>query len=119
VHWSPWEPAWLFALGSTATIMGTVKDVSGAVLRGAVIAVKHLETGLTRTDEADSSGNFSIPSLPVGTYVTAEKMWFRHSVQHAPARRGVSQLRGGVSDRFWHARFSDSGPGRAATSTCS
>src|SRR5713226_8097747 len=75
----------VFAQGSTATIIGTVRDVSGAVLQGAVITVKHLETGLTRTDEADSSGNFTIPSLPVGPYeVTAEKMGFRREV-----RRGI------------------------------
>ena len=54
--------------GSTATITGSVKDVSGAVLQGAAITVKHLETGLTRTDEADNTGNFSIPLLPVGPY---------------------------------------------------
>ena len=71
-----------FAQGS---ITGTVKDVSGAVLQGAAITVKHLETGLTRTDETDNSGNFSIPSLPVGAYeVTAEKMGFRREV-----RRGI------------------------------
>src|SRR5712691_4296043 len=68
----------VFAQGSTATIIGTVRDVSGAVLPGTVVTVKHLETGLTRADEADSSGNFNIPSLPVGPYeVTAEKMGFR------------------------------------------
>jgi carboxypeptidase family protein len=76
----------VFAQGSTATIVGTVKDASGAVLPGTVITVKHLETGLTRTDEADSSGNFSIPLLPVGPYeITAEKMGFRRDV-----RRGIN-----------------------------
>src|SRR5713101_6498613 len=75
----------VFAQGSTATIIGTVRDASGAVLPAASITVKHLETGLTRTAEADTSGNFSIPSLPVGPYeVTAEKMGFRREV-----RRGV------------------------------
>src|SRR5712692_10461434 len=75
----------VFAQGSTATIIGTVKDVSGAVLPGTAVTVKHLETGLTRTDESDSSGNFNIPSLPVGPYeVTAEKMGFRREV-----RRGI------------------------------
>src|SRR5712691_672717 len=83
----------LFALGaglvstqcSTATITGTVKDASGAVLPAVLVTAKHLETGLTRTDEADASGNFSIPSLPVGPYeVTAEKMGFRREV-----RRGI------------------------------
>src|SRR5262245_52220064 len=80
----------VFAQGSTATIIGTVKDVTGAVLQGATITVKHLETGLTRTDEADTSGNFSIPSLPVGPYeVTAEKMGFRREV-----RRGIDLVVG-------------------------
>ncbi len=80
----------VFAQGSTATIIGTVRDVSGAVLPGTVVTVKHLETGLTRTDEADSSGNFNIPSLPVGPYeVTAEKMGFRREV-----RRGIDLVVG-------------------------
>src|SRR6266446_301486 len=76
----------VFAQGSTATITGTVKDASGAVLPATLVTVKHLETGLTRTDEADSSGSFSIRSLPVGPYeVTAEKMGFRREV-----RRGIN-----------------------------
>src|SRR6266705_2502975 len=80
----------VFAQGSTATIVGTVRDVSGAVLQGAVISVKNLETGLASTDEADSSGNFSIPSLPVGPdAVTAEKMGFRREV-----RRGIDLVVG-------------------------
>src|SRR5712691_11646698 len=75
----------IFAQGSTGAITGTVKDVSGAVLQGAAITVKHLETGLTRAAEADTSGNFSILSLPVGAYeITAEKMGFRREV-----RRGI------------------------------
>jgi carboxypeptidase family protein len=75
----------VFAQGSTATIIGTVKDASGAVLQGALVTVKHLETGLTRTDESDAGGNFNISSLPVGPYeVTGEKMGFRREV-----RRGI------------------------------
>src|SRR5229473_2776435 len=80
----------VFAQGSTGAITGTVKDVSGAVLQGAAISVKHLETGLTRTAEADANGNFSIPSLPVGAYeITAEKMGFRREV-----RRGIDLVVG-------------------------
>src|SRR2546422_9064381 len=75
----------VFAQGSTASITGTVKDASGAVLPATLVTVKHLETGLTRTAEADSSGSFSLPSLPVGAYeLTAEKMGFRREL-----RRGV------------------------------
>jgi carboxypeptidase family protein len=85
ISWITLGTGLAFAQGSTATILGTVKDVSGAVLQGAMVTVRHLDTGLTRTDEADSSGNFSIPSLPVGPYeVTVQKEGFRREV-----RRGV------------------------------
>src|SRR4029077_20117603 len=54
-------------------------------VEGAAITVRHIETGLTRTDQADASGSYSFPSLPVGQYeITAEKMGFRREV-----RRGV------------------------------
>ena len=33
---------------STATILGTVKDASGALIPGVSITVKHTESGLTR-----------------------------------------------------------------------
>src|SRR5712692_11652870 len=75
----------IFAQGFTAAITGTVKDTSGAVLQGAAITVKHLETGLVRAAQADDNGSYSIPSLPVGPYeVTAERMGFRREV-----RRGI------------------------------
>ena len=67
----------LIAQGSTASIAGTVRDASGAVLPGAAVTVKHLETGLTRAGVTDSNGSFNVPSLPVGAYeVTAEHPGF-------------------------------------------
>lgn len=33
----------MFAQGSTATIMGTVKDASGAILQGVAVTVRHIE----------------------------------------------------------------------------
>src|SRR5258708_5151198 len=71
----------VYAQGSTASITGTVNDVTGVVVQGAVITARHLDTGLARTVEADSNGSFSIPSLPVGAYeITVEKMGFRREV---------------------------------------
>src|SRR5713101_2950651 len=76
----------LVALGNCpvfgqGSLTGTVRDVSGAVLPGAAVSVKHIETGLTRTAQADISGNYNVPSLPVGAYeVTAEKMGFRREM---------------------------------------
>ena len=58
----------VFGQGFSAALTGTVKDMSGAVLTGATVTVKHVETGLTRAVQADASGSFSVPSLPVGEY---------------------------------------------------
>ncbi len=53
---------------STAALQGTVLDPQGAAVAGAKVAVRNLATGLERTAETDSSGSFSIPALPPGTY---------------------------------------------------
>src|SRR2546421_2107556 len=75
----------VFAQGFTGSITGTVRDVSGAILPGAAVTVKHLDTGLTRLAQSDNDGNYTVPSLPVGEYeLTAEKMGFRREV-----RRGI------------------------------
>src|SRR5215831_17223941 len=39
----------------TASITGTVRDASGAVMAGAIVTVAHTESGLVRTAETDSS----------------------------------------------------------------
>src|SRR5579864_9249616 len=66
----------------SAALTGTVKDMSGAALPGAAVTVKHVDTGQTRSAQADAGGNFSVQSLPVGQYeVTAEKMGFRKEVR--------------------------------------
>src|ERR1035437_4032304 len=66
----------------TASITGTVKDTSGAVVPSAAVTVKNLESGLTRTAETDANGSYSLPSLPVGQYeVTGEKAGFKQEVR--------------------------------------
>ena len=76
----------VLAQGFAAAITGTVQDSSGAAVPGATLTARHVETGLTRAVEADASGNYTIPSVPVGAYeVTAEKTGFRQEV-----RRGIT-----------------------------
>src|SRR4051794_12515565 len=53
---------------STATVQGVVTDESGAVMTGAQVVVRNTATGIERTTETDSSGNFQVAALPVGTY---------------------------------------------------
>ena len=58
---------------STAAIKGTVMDQNGAALAGAKITVTNVATAVARTVQSDSTGSYSVPSLPVGTYdVTVE-----------------------------------------------
>src|SRR5437667_8343242 len=53
---------------STATILGTVKDTSGALVPGVSITVKHTERGLTRSVVSGERGAYTVPLLPVGAY---------------------------------------------------
>src|SRR5206468_2489750 len=53
---------------STATILGTVKDSTGALVPGVSITVKHTESGLTRSVVSGERGAYTVPSLPVGAY---------------------------------------------------
>ncbi|PYR82207.1 MAG: hypothetical protein DMF87_02415 [Acidobacteria bacterium] len=53
---------------ATATISGTVRDQSGAVLPGVTITVTQQETGLTRTTVSNETGSYVLPNLPLGPY---------------------------------------------------
>ena len=51
-----------------ASIFGTVRDPSGAVVSSAVITVRNTETGATRTTSTDDAGRYRVFSLPVGEF---------------------------------------------------
>lgn len=53
---------------TTGTISGRVTDSSDAVIPAASVAIIHEQTGASRTSLTDSSGDFVIPALPVGSY---------------------------------------------------
>src|SRR5213594_3253001 len=58
----------VFAQTSAATILGVVKDSSGALIPGVSITVKHTESGLTRTAVSGERGAYAVALLPVGAY---------------------------------------------------
>jgi hypothetical protein len=67
-------PAILLAQ-DTAQITGTVTDPSGAAVPGAQVTLRNVGQGTTRTANANSSGDYFFPALPVGSYdmtVTAQ-----------------------------------------------
>src|SRR5437660_6932863 len=55
-----------FAQTSTATILGVVRDTSGALVPGVSISVKHTESGIMRSVVSAENGAYNVPLLPVG-----------------------------------------------------
>jgi Carboxypeptidase regulatory-like domain/TonB dependent receptor len=52
----------------TGTIVGTVKDSSGAVMPGVTLSVNNVATNLQVAVITDAAGDFVAPTLPPGTY---------------------------------------------------
>ena len=63
-----WSGALALAQLPTATVLGTVKDSSGAVVPEAKLTARNTETGQSRTTTSASDGSFRFPALAVGTY---------------------------------------------------
>jgi hypothetical protein len=54
--------------GVTASISGTVKDSTGAVLVGAVVTATNKATGVAQTVSSNGEGAYTFPALPPGQY---------------------------------------------------
>ena len=52
----------------TASIAGTVQDVSGAAIKGAQVKATQTDTQISQTVTSGEDGSFTIPLLPVGSY---------------------------------------------------
>src|SRR5262245_46651603 len=63
------------------TILGTLTDTTGAVVPRGQIRVKNTATGAVRTTVANESGDYQVPTLPVGQYeVTVEASGFKRAL---------------------------------------
>lgn len=58
----------LLAQNVTGTISGTVADPSGAVIPGAHVTAENTGTGVKAESTTNSSGDYAIRFLPIGTY---------------------------------------------------
>ena len=75
-----------YAQVNTATITGSVHDPSRALVSGAQVTARHVETGLVRTAPTKADGRYVLPWLPVGAYeIRVEMSGFRPLV-----RRGIT-----------------------------
>jgi hypothetical protein len=68
----------LFAQSERGAITGTVHDASGAVVPGAKVTITNEATNAVAEAVTNSSGDFTVPSLPPGAYsIRVEKQGFR------------------------------------------
>lgn len=58
----------LFGQGAVGTLNGTVTDPAGAVIPGASVVAHENATGLETKTTSTSSGDYTLPYLPSGTY---------------------------------------------------
>ena len=70
-------PVMAFAQTVTGTLQGTVSDAKGAVVQGADVVIRNMETGQERTVKTNSEGAYTATFLPLGRYtVTASGTGF-------------------------------------------
>ncbi|MGH2507843.1 MAG: carboxypeptidase-like regulatory domain-containing protein, partial [Ktedonobacteraceae bacterium] len=82
-------------LGQTAraTVLGVVKDTSGAVIPKAAITVLNQATGVVHRTTTSASGNYVIPALLPGTYsITASKSGFQTRTETGEALTVTARL---------------------------
>ena len=76
-----WSMAGLAQL-PTATVLGTVRDSSGAVVPGAALSARNTETGQMREVQSGAEGAYRFSSLPVGSYeIRVEHTGFQTEVR--------------------------------------
>jgi len=72
------EPGVLRAQVDTATLVGTVRDSTGAVIPNATVTATAVETNISTTSKTDTEGNYVVTPLKIGRYaVTAEAGGFK------------------------------------------
>src|SRR5947209_16144482 len=72
----------LFSQVNTGTISGVVQDSSGAVIAGAMVTIRNVDTGIAMAMTSDAGGRYVVPNLPIGNYeVQAQQTGFRTEIR--------------------------------------
>ena len=67
--------------GAVGTILGTVKDNSGALIAKANVEVTNIATGVVKRTDSTESGDFTVPYVQPGIYrITVQAAGFQKSV---------------------------------------
>src|SRR5437867_13413554 len=69
---------WQIAAQTQSQLSGTVLDSTGAIVVGASVTVRDVNTGIARTTETNRSGIYTFPLLQSGFYeLTCETQGFK------------------------------------------
>lgn len=72
------------------TVDGTVKDPTGALLVGAKVTLRNVQTNVSRDAATNEAGYYFFPLIPPGSYeVTIEKTGFKKGTQPLDVRTGI------------------------------
>ena len=84
----------LIAQVTTADIVGSVTDPSGAIVANATVTAKNQGTAVTRTTSSGSSGDYTFTLLPLGAYtVSVEAKGFKTFVSKNVALSAGDRVR--------------------------
>lgn len=75
-----WQPTPLYAQFETASVLGYVRDISGAVVSGATVSLVNRETKAQVTAQTDAQGAYQFTDVKIGQYaVTVQAGGFENS----------------------------------------
>lgn len=81
-------PVWA-QIGATAQVSGSVRDNTGAVLVGATVVVRNVETGSVLSTTSDEAGSYVFPNLAPGRWeIRAEHPGFKPLVRQVELKVG-------------------------------
>jgi len=77
-------PSALWAQAATGTLLGNVRDESGAAVPGATVTATEVRTNIPRTAVSNEAGNYTFTNMPPGVYqVEGELQGFRKFIREA------------------------------------
>ena len=77
----------------SATLSGTVRDSSGAIIPGATVTVTKTDTGTTRVVQSNAEGYFVFPDLLAGTYSVSVELKGFKTYRQEDIRLSAGQIR--------------------------
>jgi hypothetical protein len=76
---------------TTATLVGQLRDSSGAVIPGATVVATHEGTGVARETRTDANGEFVLSALPNGAYTVKIELTGFKTLENRGLQLGAGQ----------------------------